>query len=113
MPRILDNLATMMCPHGGQVKPIPSNTKVKAESKFLLVITDTFTIVGCPFVITPPTPASPSPCITVQWSNPSQKVRAMGTPVLLETSVGLCLNPVGVPQGPVTITTTQNSAKAL
>ena len=114
MPKILDNLSVITCPHGGQVKAITTNTKVKSEgTKFLLRITDSFTIVGCPFVVTPPTPATPSPCIIVQWSNPAQKVKVIGIPVLLETSIGLCLNPAGIPQGPVTIISTQKTTKAL
>src|SRR4051794_30881000 len=114
MVLILDNLATITCFHGGQVKAVTTNTKVKAEgAKFLLRIADIFTVVGCSFTITTPTGPIYSPCITVQWSNPALKVKVMGIPVLLKTSIGLGLNALGIPQGPVTIITTQNSAKAL
>ncbi len=113
MPKVLDSLSVMTCPHSGQVKPITTNTKVKSEgTKFLLRITDSFAILGCPFMI-PSTPPVPSPCIIVQWSNPAQKVKVIGIPVLLETSIGLCLNPAGMSQGPVTIMSTQKTTKAL
>ena len=110
MMRILDNLASYMCPHGGQVIVQTTNTRVKAErSRYLLRITDIFLIVGCPFSLF----WGPSPCLTVRWINESKKVKVMGVPVLLESSVGLCLNAAGAPQGIVMVTGQQNRAKAL
>jgi hypothetical protein len=37
----------------------------------------------------------------------------MGVPVLLETSLGLCLNAAAAPQGPVMVLGPQSRAKAL
>jgi hypothetical protein len=110
MMRILDNLASYMCPHGGQVIIITTNTRVKAErSRFLLRVSDTFLVVGCPFSLF----WGPSPCVIVRWLNESKRVKVMGVPVLLESSVGLCQNAAGVPQGPVMVMGQQSRAKAL
>jgi hypothetical protein len=110
MMRILDNLASYMCPHGGQVTVIATNNRVKAEgSRFLLTLADTFLVVGCKLT----TFWGPSPCVWVSWHNASKKVKVMGVPVLLESSVGSCYNPSGVYQGPVMKIGPQSRAKAL
>ena len=110
MMRILDNLASYSCPHGGQVIIRTTNTRVKAEgSRFLLRVRDTFLVVGCPFTLF----WGPSPCVRVWWFNPSKRVKVMGVPVLLESSVGLCLSSAYIPQGLVIVTGQQNRAKAL
>lgn len=109
MMRILDNLASYMCPHGGQVTIVTTNSRVKAEgSRYLLRVTDTFLVVGCTLASIP----SP-PCVMVRWFNESKRVKVMGVPVLLESSVGLCLNPAGTPQGIVMVMGPQSRAKAL
>jgi hypothetical protein len=108
--RILDNLASYMCPHGGQVTVVTTNSRVKADgARYLLRVSDIFTVLGCPLNIW----GVPSPCLTVTWTNESKRVKVMGVPVLLETSVGLCLNAAGVPQGPVMVMGPQSRAKAL
>ena len=38
-----------MCPHGGKVQPISTNTRVKAMSDYMLRTSDTFTIADCSF----------------------------------------------------------------
>ena len=98
-----------MCPHGGQANVITTNTRVKGGTRFLLRVTDTFIIAGCPFVIG----TVPSPCITVRWLNESKKVKVTGAPVLLESSVGLCQSAAGVPQGILMKMGVQSNAKAL
>jgi hypothetical protein len=40
----------------------------------------------------------------VQWLAPATRVTVTGKPVLLSSSVGLCVNAGGVPQGPATVT---------
>ncbi len=89
---------------------ITTNTRVKAErSRFLLRVSDTFLVIGCTFNVF----SSPSPCVMVRWLNESKRVKVMGVPVLLESSVGLCQNAAGVPQGPAMVTGQQSRAKAL
>ena len=51
MPSLLNTNSVMMCPHGGQVQPISSNTRAQAGGAFLLRASDTFMIAGCPFNI--------------------------------------------------------------
>ncbi len=105
MMRILDSLGVYTCPHSGKVQVATTNTRVKSEgARFLLRLSDVFVIVGC---------TSTPPCLTVQWSNESKRVKIMGVPVLLETSIGACLNALGIPQGIVLIVSPQSSAKAL
>lgn len=67
---------------------------------------DTFVVVGCPFQI-PATPPIPSPCVRVQWLVPDARVSVSGNPTLSRSSAGLCLSAAGVPQGPVTVASTQ------
>src|SRR4051812_47320924 len=98
----LTTASTLMCPHGGQVSAITSNSRVKADA-YLVTQSDTFTISGCPFTLPSGTP---SPCITVQWLVADTRVR-VGSATLSQSSAGLCKSAASVPQGPVSIAVTQ------
>lgn len=107
---ILDLGCTIQCPHGAQATVITTNTKVKVGGNFAILSTDTMVIAGCPFTLPGP---KPSPCVTIQWSAPAQKVKVNGTPVLLQTSVGLCKSPEGAPQGPASVSGVQTKVMGL
>jgi hypothetical protein len=96
---ILDLGCTIQCPHGGQATVTTSNTRVKVGGNPALLATDVMTIAGCTFTVGP----SPVPCVTIQWSTPALATAVSGTAVLLETSVGACLNAASAPQGLATI----------
>jgi len=105
---ILQFGCTMMCPHGGQVMAIPSQSKVLLGGQPALLSSDTFSILGCPFVIG----TVPSPCLTVTWTAPATKVQVNGQQPLLETSVGMCNSAAGAPQGTVVVTGVQTKVTA-
>lgn len=92
-----------MCPHGGQINFTASQTEVKVDGDPVLVVSDQGTVLGCPFVAG----VVPSPCIDVIWQMPATQVR-VGQPVVLDTSIGLCLSATLVPQGPVVICSNQS-----
>jgi hypothetical protein len=94
--------STMTCPHGGQVQAVPSNTRAKGDA-FLLTTGDTFTVAGCPFTLPSGTP---SPCMSVKWLVADLRVKA-GSATLSQTSTGLCMSAANVPQGPVSVSQTQ------
>jgi hypothetical protein len=97
--------ATAICAHGsGQVQVISSNTRVFVSGMPVATATDMALVAGCVF---PPPPATPTPCLTVQWITPAARVLINGQPALLQTSVGFGLNPAQAPQGPVSILMTQ------
>jgi hypothetical protein len=96
---VLNVNATIMCPHGGRVTPITTNTKLMVGGAPALTFADIHMIVGCPFVIV----LKPSPCIRVQWTSSSMKLQVNGVPVLTQASVGLCMSPEQAPQGPAVI----------
>jgi hypothetical protein len=104
---ILTTASTVMCPHGGSVMLTTSNSVAKAEGSPLLLLTDMHTVSGCPFVLPPGTP---SPCLTVRWLVGALQTSVNGTPVLLQTSVGLCFSGLQVPQGPPMIVNVQQQA---
>jgi hypothetical protein len=93
----------MMCPHGGTVSAITTNTRAKAGGDFLLRSSDTFVISGCPFMIGP----SPHPCVQVQWVQPDTRSQVMSDFTLSEQSVGLCVAPDQAVQGTVLVSFTQ------
>lgn len=93
--QILDLNCTIQCPHGGRATAVPGNNKVKVGGSYALLATDMMTIAGCPFT----TGSNPMPCLTIQWTAPAMRDSVSGTPVLLQTSVGLCLNAMNLPQG--------------
>jgi hypothetical protein len=90
--------STMQCPHGGVVQMIPTNTRATSQGSPILTSADSSAIVGCAFVIG----VVPSPCVRVQWVLGDVQVQA-GAATLSVSSVGLCLNALGAPQGPVVI----------
>jgi len=108
MPSLLTAASTMMCPHGGTVTAVPSNSRVLADAPILL-LSDTCMIAGCPFMIG----NVPSPCMTVQWVVGATRTTISGTPVLNESSVGLCLAATQAPQGTVMISATQAKVAGL
>ena len=60
-------------------------------------------IVGCVFA-----PGSvPTPCLTIQWVTAATQSNVQGVPMLLQTSVGLCLNSFQAPQGTAIVVQTQ------
>jgi hypothetical protein len=92
----------MMCPHGGQVKAITSNTKARAGGDFMLRSSDTFTIAGCPLNV-----VVPHPCVRVQWVQPAAHTQVTSDFALTAESVGLCVAADNAVQGTVLIVITQ------
>lgn len=107
MAFLLDAPTQVICPHGGQGVATPSNSKVLLGGSPALVVSDLVTIAGCSFNIS----GAPSPCMSVQWQAPALRVTIGGTAALLSTSVALCTNAAGAPQGPGTLTGFQTKVR--
>lgn len=103
MANLLNSSSVMMCPHGGTVTAITTNTRAKAGGDFILRSSDTFVIAGCPFVIG----VLAHPCVQVQWVQPDTRSQVMSDFTLCEASVGLCVAPDQAVQGTVLINFTQ------
>jgi hypothetical protein len=104
--------STLQCPHGGTVQISTTNSKTGADGAFMAAATDTFTVSSCPFQI-PATPPIPSPCMKVLWLVPDMRVTiAGGNPSLSKSDAGMCLSAAGIPQGPVSVATTQTRVKS-
>jgi hypothetical protein len=110
MAGLLNAATSMMCPHGGQVTAITSNTRAKADGAFLLRASDTFTIAGCPFVVGV---VLLHPCVKVTWAQPALQSKTMSDPNLTEASVGLCMAADQAVQGTVQILSTQQKVAGL
>jgi hypothetical protein len=103
MAGLLNSSSILVCPHGGMVTVITSNTQVKAAGDFILRQSDTFTIAGCPFQL----PSGPHPCVQVKWVQPAQQSQVASDFTLTEESVGLCVAADQAVQGTVQIVFTQ------
>jgi hypothetical protein len=108
MAQLLTTASSMMCPHGGQVQAVSSNTRAKAGVPILRG-SDTFTILGCPLNVA----GAPHPCVTVQWVKTNLRSKAAGDFVLASDSVGLCLAGDQAPQGTVMVSNTQAKVSGL
>ena len=82
----------------------------QADGGTVLAMTDTCTISGCPFQL-PTTPPTPSPCVQVQWISGEFTALSSGTPVLSESSVGLCIAATGLVQGTVQVANAQSKVQ--
>jgi hypothetical protein len=108
MPGLLLHVgATAMCPHGGQVTIVSSNTRVLLGGQPASTFADTYTISGCPFQVPVPGGTKPQPCVRVQWLVPAARVRVTQQQAILQSSAGMCLSAEGIPQGPPNIVLTQ------
>lgn len=98
--------AVAMCPHGGQMSIISSNTRVLVGGQPVATLADTYMIAGCAFTIPPP-----QPCVMVKWLSQATRVLVSGTPVILQNSVGLCQSAGQIPAGPPNVVMTQVRVK--
>ena len=103
MPGLLNADSTLMCPHGGTVQIISSNTHTQVGGAFAALASDTFIIAGCPFMLG----TVPSPCVQVNWVQPAARSQVGGNATLTEASVGLCVAATQAPQGTVMIVAAQ------
>lgn len=96
-----------MCPHGGTIQlTTTANAQAKIDGAFALLLSDTHTIAGCPFF----KGTVASPCVTVTWLTGAFQTLVNSTPVLTQSSVGLCQSATG-PQGTAVITQVQAKAQ--
>lgn len=105
MTPILTTTSTVMCPHGGQAQLITTDTEMLIDGSPALLLTDIHPIVGCPF-----TPVAYSPCVSIRWLTGAVQTNVHNVPVLLQTSVGLCLNAAQAPQGTALVVQVQQKA---
>ena len=90
-PFVLDTNSTILCPHGGTVVHVPtaySNYKVSGLPPMRQA--DTYIVTGCPFM---GPGGMPMPCMRVEWATASTNLIVCGSPVLLQTSSGICIGP--------------------
>lgn len=89
---LLHQGATVMCAHApGLAQPTAPVPRVKVLGQAIVVQTTQYTVSGCALTGTP----NP-PCATAQWTTGATRVRALGTPVLLQDSQSSCV-PTGTP----------------
>jgi hypothetical protein len=100
--------ATVTCPHGGKASVLPAQQRVLAGGQPVSTVADMWTIVGCLFTVG----NKPQPCVTIDWSAPSQRVRA-GAGALTQLSGGICVSAEQIRQGPAFVTVVQQRAVAL
>ena len=105
---ILTTTSTVICPHGGMAQLVTTNTEALIDGAPALLLTDVHPIVGCPF-----TPVAYSPCVVIRWVTAATRTSFRNVPVLLQTSVGLCLNAAQVPQGTAIVLQVQQKAKGI
>ncbi|GAA2416611.1 hypothetical protein GCM10010420_53560 [Streptomyces glaucosporus] len=84
------------CPHGGRVSAGPAaGTGVLVDGLPAATGTLVHTVTGCRHTVD----GVPAPCTTVRWAPPSGGVLADGSPLLLESTPGVCFTAGLVPQG--------------
>lgn len=105
---VLTTGSQVKCPHGGSATLPTANAKAGAQSGQALLESDIHTVAGCPFMIG----SKPSPCIRIQWSAGAVKLKAGGTPVLVESSVGACYSPESAPQGVASVVQAETKVSA-
>jgi hypothetical protein len=105
---MLTTASQVMCTHGGQAVLTTSNTKITASGAPVLLESDVHPVVGCPFTVG----TKYSPCVRIEWTAGASAVSVDGTKVLVQSSVGKCINGEGAPQGVATVVSAQPKATA-
>jgi hypothetical protein len=101
--------ATAICPHGGQITTISTNTRVMVSGgQPVATQPDTYIVAGCAFTVPGP---KPQPCVSVKWIVPATRVMVGGKPAILQTSTGICQSAEQLPQGPPNVIMTQMRVK--
>lgn len=99
MSFLLHQGAQVLCTHGGQANPTVASTRVMLSSQPATTLPNTYMIAGCPFT----TADGSKPCTQVQWTTPATRVRIEGNPVLLSTSQGITIGPLGTQGTPMVV----------
>ena len=105
---ILTTSSTIQCIHGGQAVLFTSNAQVLSDGAYVLIQSDIHPVVGCPFTIG----TKYSPCIQIEWADGSSETTVNNTPVLIQSSIGKCLNAEGAVQGIANIINSQIKVSA-
>ena len=105
---LLTTQTVMLCPHGGHVQAVTTNTAATIDGAPLLLAADHLPVVGCAFALPGP---KPSPCVRVRWLRGSGTTTVQGRAVLTAASVGLCESAEGAPQGPPVLVSTPPQAR--
>jgi hypothetical protein len=92
---VLTTASLVQCMHGGQAILTTANTSLMAGGSPVLLESDMHPVVGCPFIVG----LVYMPCVIIQWQAGATSLSVNGVPVLLQTSLGQCLNAAGAPQG--------------
>ena len=102
--------ATAICPHGGQMTTISTNTRVMVSGQPIATLSDTYAVAGCTFTVPGP---KPQPCVTVKWIAPATRIMVGGKPAILHTSTAICQSTEQIPQGSPSIIMTQERVRGL
>ena len=105
---VLTTASTIQCPHGGRAVLTTSNTRAFAGGALVLLEADVHPVLGCPFTIG----LKYSPCLRIEWTAGASKATVQGVKVLVQSSIGKCINPEGAPQGVAIVVTSQMKAFA-
>ena len=104
---LLTSASTIQCTHAASVSAVASSQRVKFGGEVAVVLSDTFTVSGCPFQIPVGAGTKPQPCTTVQFIVPAVRVKVGGQPALLQSSSGICQSAEQIPQGPPSVVQVQ------
>jgi hypothetical protein len=90
------------------VSIVSENARVMAGGQPAALVSDTYTIAGCTFMVG----TKPQPCVRVQWLVPAMRTVVNKKAVILSDSSGVCLSAEQIPQGPPRVVATQVRVKA-
>jgi len=83
---LLHQNAVVQCMHAGQAMPMVPNPRVKVSGQAIVTQMTVYAVSGCTLAAIP----SP-PCVTAQFTSAAMRVKASGSPVLLQDSQSACV----------------------
>ena len=80
--------ALILCDHGGGAEPLVPDPRVSIDGQPVIPMPSTFVVSGC---LNPPPLEGTGPCVSGQFITAAERVKVSGLPVLLQTSVAVCV----------------------
>ena len=96
--------ATVVCAHAGQAQPVVPNLRVQVSNQQIVTQSTSYTVAGCTL---PSPPTANGPCVSAQWTVAAMRVKAGGSPVILQDSFAICAPTAS----PLNVVTTQMRVK--
>lgn len=85
----------IMCNHQSPATSSKPSSRVKIANQPVVLQAPPLAVGSCPAKLPSPGGPVPAPCVVINFSAPTTRVKIEGMAALIESSVGTCVGPLG------------------